>query len=164
MNKESFFLMSVIVCCISLLSFANIDADTIVPDIIKFSGSTGIETRTGEGFSSVYEGPVSFAHKRHMAVLGPGCGNCHHDDEGKPCIDLKSGDEVIRCIECHPKKGIIRGKAESGLSDEDMIEYRANAMHRLCLGCHKEFNWKHHNTKSPMSCATCHEMLKKANP
>ena len=30
-----------------------------------------------------------------------GCGECHHDKDNKPLNNLKIGDDVQNCIECH---------------------------------------------------------------
>ena len=55
------------------------------------------------------KGVVDFTHKKHQndyAKQYPeyyknGCGECHHDDKGKPLAKLKDGDDVQKCIECH---------------------------------------------------------------
>ena len=55
------------------------------------------------------KGLVEFSHKKHTEEYGAACGDCHHDDKGKP-LTLKKGDDVKRCIECH--KGIKKVKGE----------------------------------------------------
>jgi hypothetical protein len=55
------------------------------------------------------KGVVQFDHKKHWddyskeyKDLYPNkCGECHHDDKGKPLTKLKDGDDVQKCIECH---------------------------------------------------------------
>jgi hypothetical protein len=132
-------------------------AETTVQDVIKFDGAVS-ESQPEEGsFTRVYEGPVTFTHKKHIELYNIGCGKCHHKGPDKPLDDLKLGDKVTKCIVCHSNPGIIRGYAEMGLSDEEKREYYANAMHDRCIGCHKSYNRKTVDTLAPMSCIRCHE-------
>ncbi|NQT69906.1 MAG: cytochrome c3 family protein [Desulfobacteraceae bacterium] len=102
------------------------------------------------------ESILVFTHKKHMTEYAEkhpelypnGCGDCHHEDkDGKsvPLKDLKEGDEVKNCIECHKKPAFINTKErkKKKLKKEDLVkEYHANAMHENCQGCHKKYNKK----------------------
>ena len=99
--------------------------------------------------------------EKHPELYRNGCGSCHHDEDKKPLSNLKEGDDVQNCIECHKKPGYIQGKDAKGLTKEQKLEYHANAIHDNCKGCHKEFN-KKMNLKAkdegaaPVTCKTCH--------
>ena len=45
-------------------------------------------------YSKIKKILVDFTHKKHIEEYTAGCGECHHDAEGKPLNDLKMGDEV----------------------------------------------------------------------
>jgi hypothetical protein len=99
--------------------------------------------------------------EKHPELYTNGCGACHHDKDNKPLRNLKEGDDVQNCIECHKKTGYIKAKEAKGLTKEQKREYHANAIHDNCKGCHKEFN-KKMNLKAkdegaaPVTCKTCH--------
>jgi hypothetical protein len=123
----------------------------------------------------------TFTHKKHMTEYAEkhpdlyklGCGECHHEEkDGKsiPLKDLKEGDDVKNCIECHKKAAFIKSKEakKKGLTKEQRLEYHANAIHENCHGCHKKFNKKmglkskdkgYAPTKS--KCKMCHPKKKK---
>lgn len=113
------------------------------------------------------KGIVHFEHKKHQNEYAKqypefyknGCGECHHDKDNKPLTELKEGDDVQKCIECHKiaaeaPKG---KKAPKKLSKKEKIkEYHAEALHENCKGCHKKFNKKYKPKKAPTTCTTCH--------
>lgn len=113
------------------------------------------------------KGVVHFEHKKHQTEYAKqypefyknGCGECHHDKDNKPLTELKEGDDVQKCIECHKiaaeaPKG---KKAPKKLSKKEKIkEYHAEALHENCKGCHKKFNKKYKPKKAPTTCTTCH--------
>ena len=115
------------------------------------------------------EGKVAFGHKTHFETYykefpefyGSSCGECHHDKDNKALTDLKVGDEVQKCVECHKKPGYLKGKEARGLSKEQKREYVANAVHDNCKGCHSDYN-KSKKLKpqdegyAPNTCKTCH--------
>ncbi len=109
-----------------------------------------------------------FTHKKHAEDYKIGCGECHHDDKGKPLNDLKMGDDVQKCIECHKKPGKYKkpkGSKEK-LTKEQKREYHANAVHDNCIGCHKKFNkdlkaGKVEGNPAPAKCTECHPKKKK---
>ena len=114
----------------------------------------------------------TFTHKKHTKeyveehpdLYKLGCGECHHEDKdgkSKPLTDLKEGDEVKNCIECHKKAGYIKGKKAKGLTKKQKREYHANAIHDNCKGCHKKFNKKKKlkakdEGAAPITCKQCH--------
>jgi len=118
------------------------------------------------------KGVVQFEHKKHWndyakayPELYPSqCGECHHDKDGKPLTNLKDGDDVQKCIECHKTPGEApKGKkATKKLSKKEKIkEYHAEALHANCRDCHKEFNKKYKPKKAPTTCTKCHPKTKK---
>jgi hypothetical protein len=110
---------------------------------------------------------VEFNHKmhaedyaqKHADFFKKGCGECHHDDAGKPLTNLKADASVQGCIECHSKPG-PKPKGEK-LSDKEELAYHTEALHANCRGCHKDYN-KAEGLKSkdegyaPTSCTKCH--------
>lgn len=110
-----------------------------------------------EGYESHKKGIVTFSHKKHFVEYKISCGDCHHDDGGQPLKDLKPGDEVQKCIECHSNPGQSpKGKGAPKLTDQQKREYHAEALHDNCIVCHRDYN-KANNTKAaPTSCGKCH--------
>jgi len=145
-----------------LLLFAAVGlyAATTVPDVIK------LEDKEYKKYTRPI---VEFHHKKHAeeyAAKFPdfyknGCGECHHDANGKPLTNLQPGDHVKRCIECHTKPGELTGRKAKGLSEKQLLEYQANAFHENCRGCHRAYN-KKYKLKSkdegyaPTTCSKCH--------
>ena len=146
-----------IVAGIAVLFIASaIYAGTEVPDVIKMENPAYKERKRGI---------VEFTHKKHMEeyaekdpdLFENGCGVCHHDDNGKPLKDLKIGDDVQTCIECHKKPAERpKGRNAPKLSKEERLEYHAEALHYNCRGCHRQFNRKHNTKAAPTTCAKCH--------
>lgn len=97
-----------------------------------------------------------FTHKKHVTDYKIGCGDCHHDDKGKPLSNLKEGDDVQKCIECHKKPGELKGKKAKGLSKKQKREYHANAVHDNCKGCHRKYNKDNKTKAAPTKCTDCH--------
>jgi hypothetical protein len=113
------------------------------------------------------KGVVNFEHKKHFEQYAKefpdlyknGCGECHHDKDNKPLTNLKDGDDVQKCIECHKIPGEApKGKeAKKKLSKKEKIkEYHAEALHENCKSCHKTFNKKYKPKKAPTTCTKCH--------
>ncbi len=103
------------------------------------------------------KGIVQFTHKKHIDKFKIACGECHHDENGEPLKELKAGDEVQGCIECHSKPGKAK-KAKKGekLSLEQKLEFHAEALHKNCISCHKKYNKKNKTKAAPVSCGKCH--------
>ncbi|MCP4747803.1 MAG: cytochrome c3 family protein [Desulfobacteraceae bacterium] len=104
---------------------------------------------------------ATLSHQKHTTDYKIGCGECHHDDKGKPLTNLKEGDAVQSCFECHKKPGEIKGKKAKGLSKTEKREYHANAVHDNCVGCHKKWNKKNNSKAAPQKCTECHPKEKK---
>ena len=103
---------------------------------------------------------VKFTHKKHNEEYKVGCGDCHHDENNKP-LELKAGDDVKGCIECHKNPGKAPAKDDAGnkLTDKQKREYHADAIHDNCIECHKADNKKKPADKpgtAPTKCTECH--------
>jgi len=99
---------------------------------------------------------LAFTHQKHVTDHKLACAECHHDAEGKPLTNLKEGDEVKTCWECHNKPGEITGKKAKGLSDKEKRAYHGNAVHDNCVGCHRDYNRKMKKKLAPQTCLACH--------
>jgi hypothetical protein len=147
---------------ISLLA-GSIYAGTEVQDIIELNNNA---------YPKHKYGIVIFSHRKHQEeyrtkypeFYRPGCGECHHDEDNKPLANLKEGDDVKNCIECHKKPEYIQGKKAKRLSKKQRREYHANAIHDNCKGCHRKYNKKFKKTSktgAPYTCFSCHPKKKK---
>lgn len=147
--KKSLMMMAVVgfVCLFAAVIYAG----TAVDDVVKMENKI---------YDKHKKGIVEFTHKKHNEDYKIGCGDCHHDAEGKALNELKMGDEVQGCAECHKKPGELKGKDAKGKSDKEKREYHANALHDNCIGCHKDFNKKNNTKKAPQTCAKCHPKKK----
>ncbi len=101
---------------------------------------------------------VEFSHKTHATDYKISCGECHHDKDGK-ALDIKMGDDVKGCGECH-------NKFKKDKKNKKDILVHENAMHGNCVSCHKEINIKAGDPKgrkgpAPTSCGKCHKKIKK---
>ena len=157
------FMTTVIIGVAILFVSAAIYAKS-VPDVIPLKDPT---------YKKHKKGVVQFEHKKHWddysetypEFYPSKCGECHHDEEGKPLTELKDGDDVQRCIECHKTPGEApKGKkAKKKLSKKEKIqENQAEALHSNCKGCHKKFNKKYKPKKAPTTCTKCHPKTKKS--
>ena len=122
---------------------------------IIFAGSTvsDVITMKSPEYAKHSKGLVEFSHKKHATDYGASCGECHHDDKGKP-LDLKEGDSVQRCVECHKETG-KKPKGEKLKKKEKIMKYHKEALHANCIGCHKK------QKKGPKKCSECHPKKKK---
>ena len=161
MNKKHLITTAIIGVAILFIS-AGIYAKS-VPDVIPLADPA---------YKKHKKGVVKFEHKKHWGDYSKeypefyknGCGECHHDDKGKPLAELKDGDDVQKCIECHkiPAEAPKGKKAKKKLSKKEKIkEYHAEALHANCKGCHKKFNKKYKPKKAPTTCNKCHPKKKK---
>ena len=159
MKNRSILLSATIVGVIIFFTAAGIYANCKTADVIELNDPTYEHKK----------GIIQFTHKKHFdeyAKKSPefyknGCGECHHDDKGKPLAGLKDGDCVKKCIECHSKPGEIKGKEAKGLSKKEKRQYHANALHDNCKGCHKKFNKKNKTKAAPTTCTKCHPKIEK---
>lgn len=150
--RKKLFLIAVIVGVSMLFVAAGIYAGTKVDDVIKMEN---------KAYKKHTKSIMSFSHKKHIEEYKAGCGECHHDDKGKPLDNLKEGDNVQNCIECHKKSGERpKGKGAPKLSKKERLDYHAEAIHYNCKDCHKKFNTKNKTKKAPTTCAKCHPKTK----
>jgi len=128
----------------------------VVPDIIELNDPA---------YEKHKKGIVKFTHQKHQIEYAKQypelyenrCGECHHDKDNKPLTELKEGDDVQRCIECHKMAGERpKGKSAPKLNKKERLEYHAEAFHYNCKGCHKKFNKQYKPKKAPTTCAKCH--------
>jgi hypothetical protein len=157
--KTRSLLIAMVIGAVFMFFAAGIYAANKVEDVVKIQDKGCEYTK----------GIVEFSHKKHLdeyAKKAPDlykdkCGVCHHDDKGKPLVDLAAGQEVKRCIECHKKCGEPpKGKDAPKLSDKEKLEYVAEAFHTNCRDCHKAYD-KANNTKdAPTTCTKCHPKTK----
>ena len=160
MKRRSRLISVIIFTVATLFIVAGIQAGTKAPDVIKMNNPA---------YEKHEKGIVEFTHTKHAveyAEKAPefyknGCGECHHDENGKPLSSLKDGDDVQSCIECHKIPGELKGKAAKGKSKKEKREYHANALHDNCKGCHKEYNKKFKTKAAPTTCTKCHPKTKK---
>jgi hypothetical protein len=162
MNSKPIKISAVVGIAI-LFVVAGIYAKTI-PEMIKLEDPA---------YEKHKKGVVDFSHGKHQTEYAKqypefyknGCGECHHDEDNKPLTELKEGDDVQKCIECHKiaaeaPKG---KKAKKKLSKKEKIkDYHAEALHENCRVCHKNYNKKYKpKKKAPTTCTKCHPKKKK---
>lgn len=138
-----------------LFASTGVYAGTKVDDVFK------METKEYKEHS---KGLAELSHKKHVEEYGVACGECHHDDKGK-ALELKEGDDVQRCVECH-KETAKAPKGEKLKKNEKIMKYHKEALHANCIGCHKAFNkkngYKGKDPKAaPQGCTSCHPKKKK---
>ena len=155
MKLRALLLITFIIGIAFLFSAQGIFAGNEVTDEIKMEN---------KAYSKHKKGIVTFSHKKHMDeyaqqfpdVYKNGCGECHHDENGKP-LALKKGDSVQPCIECHKKPGERpKGKGAPKLSKKERLAYHAEALHYNCKDCHKNTNKKTGKKSAPTTCSKCH--------
>jgi len=148
MKKRSLLLAVTIAGISTLFVAAAIMAGTTAPDVIKMENPA---------YAKHKKGIVMFSHQKHATEYGAGCGECHHDADGKPLDSLKDGDDVQSCIACHKKPGERpKGKNAPKLNKKQRLEYHAEALHYNCKDCHKAFNKKNKTKAAPTTCTKCH--------
>ena len=148
MNKKLLTLL--LAAGIAVIFFATgLHAGTEVPDTIKMDTNNYAKRKKAPPKFKF----VEFSHKKHNEEYKISCGDCHHDKDNKP-LDLKAGDPVQKCVECHTKLK----KDPKKKKDILVLE---NAMHGNCVACHKDINKKAGDPKgmkgpAPASCSKCH--------
>jgi hypothetical protein len=128
-----------------------------VPEEKAPPASEGIILMNTPGYESHTKPIVKFTHQKHMDAYSKSCGDCHHDNTGKP-LDLKPGDPVAGCIQCH--KETKKKKGEKLEKAGKIRIYHDEALHANCIGCHKAYNITKGDPKglepAPVSCKACH--------
>jgi hypothetical protein len=157
MKRRSLLLIAAVLGFAVLFAAVGI-AGTAMEDTIVFKPTAG------EG--KYQDRTVTFTHKKHIEEHKLTCGECHHDKDGKPRADLKAGDDVQKCSECHSKPGEApkdkkmewrKQKLSKQEQQKLSLEYRAEAFHANCVTCHKEHNRKNKTKAAPQACTQCHE-------
>ncbi|MCG8686326.1 MAG: cytochrome c family protein [Desulfobacterales bacterium] len=139
---------------ISVTTLANADTENI-PEIIEFKGRLDTSEVLVD-YPTRFQGPVHFTHNKHVQDYGAGCGDCHHDGSLDP-IESYDPSESYSCDDCHYDTGLVRGPtAENTMAKDEQLMHRPNAIHALCLECHKENNKKKHLVVAPEACISCH--------
>ncbi len=151
--SKRYLLIIAIVGIASMFLATAIYAGTTVADVVNMEN---------KAYKKHKKSLVTFTHKKHVEEYKAGCGECHHDAEGKPLNDLKMGDEVQNCVECHTKasRPPKAKKGEPTLSKKEKMEYHAYAIHVNCKDCHKKANKASGTKSAPTSCAKCHPKKK----
>lgn len=158
MNKKG-YLMVIAICSLVLFASVGLYAGTTVPDVITMKNDY-------EHKKAI----VEFTHKKHVEAYKSGCGDCHHDENGKPLTSLKEGDPVQKCIECHSKPGEVDKKTKADWKkkkikkkEKDKLarQWHAEAVHDNCRGCHKAYNKKNKTKAAPTTCVKCHPKKEK---
>lgn len=147
-NKRKNLLSFAAAAIISIIITAVLYAGTTVPDEVLMKNPA---------YTKHKKSLVNFPHKKHVEDYAKeSCGQCHHDDKGKP-LSLKMGDDVQNCIECHkiPSER-PKGKDAPKLTKKQRLEYHAEAIHYSCRGCHKKANKKSGTKAAPTTCKGCH--------
>ena len=158
MGKRSMVFM-VVICVAFMFAAGTIFAGTEVKDEFMMQN---------KAYDKHTKAIVNFTHKKHAEDYQIGCGDCHHDDKGQP-LDLKMGDDVQSCIDCHKIPGQMPGakkkemRAAKASKDEikaEKMKYHAEAIHANCITCHKAHNKKNKTKAAPASCSKCHPKKK----
>ena len=151
MRKKYLIIMAVFGVA-ALFFVTGIYAGTEVQDVIKMEN---------KAYAKHKKGIVIFPHKKHIEDYNAGCGECHHDANGKALNNFKAGDNVQSCIECHKKPSERpKGRGAPKLTKKQRLEYHAEAIHFNCKDCHKKFNKKTNTKAAPTTCAKCHPKKK----
>ena len=140
-----------------LVSFPGVCASgDAPPEVIRFDGTTGRPMEAPGVYPRIYSGAVEFSHEKHFSSEGRSCGDCHHDDSGEPREELEAGMDIDNCTDCHGEEGLVYGRPADEMADGDLIEHRANVMHRLCVGCHEQSSAAAKALVAPLACRGCH--------
>ena len=166
--SKRYLIIAVVAVIATLFIAAGIYAGTEVKDEIRMENKAYKKHKDSIQIFTHKKHATEYAEK-HPDLYKLGCGECHHEDnDGKsiPLKDLKEGDEVKNCIECHKIAAFATGKKFKGLSKEKKREYHANAIHDNCKACHKKFNKKmklksKDKGAAPYTCKQCHPKKKK---
>ena len=159
MGKRS-FIVSAAVCVALMVAAGSIYAGTEIQDVVQMEN---------KAYSEHTKSISTFSHKKHNEEYEIGCGECHHDADGKPLNDLKLGDDVQGCIECHKTHGLMPGKLKKEMRAKKVskkelaakkMEYHSEAIHENCISCHKAHNKKNKTKDAPATCTKCHPKKK----
>ena len=160
MNKKLLTLI-IVAGIAAVFTATGLYAGTDVADVITMESKVYKKRAKGPKHPKKPTKLVEFTHKKHAEDYKIGCGDCHHDKEGKPLASLKMGDDVQKCSECH-------NKFKKDKKNKKDIMVHENALHGNCVGCHKDFNKKKNPADkkgmkgpAPASCGKCHVKIAK---
>ena len=136
-------ILFVIMMVVIVAGHRGIGADDSLPDVFVYEFPDVKPIK-------IYAGPVTFTHQAHRTEYGVSCIQCHHH--------LESNDQEVTetCADCHVEPGFVRGEEAERLSDEEKAEHYLNALHSVCIGCHKEKKLEDRTSTIPISCTRCH--------
>jgi hypothetical protein len=137
-----------------LITIAVVAASLFLAVGLYAASAPEVITMNSAGYAKHTKGLVQLSHTKHAVEYKIACGECHHDDAGKP-LELKDGDPVQKCGECHKDFGKL-DKADKKMAKADKIKkYQKEALHANCISCHKK------EKKGPTKCTDCHPKNKK---
>lgn len=142
----------------AILTLNLLAAEGVAP-VIRFEAAGASPQESLQEFPTVYRGEVTFTHEKHIQLSQGDCGRCHHDGDGEPVTDMDGVIEAGSCADCHPEAGLVRGSVLDSASLDEVLEHTPNAMHTLCVGCHKKSNNGAHALNAPESCRGCHKKV-----
>jgi len=157
MNKKIFTLLLAAGIAV-VFTASGIQAGNTVDDVITMKSKILDATRKKSPDAEKPCKLVEFTHKKHHEEYKISCGDCHHDKEGKPLADLKAGDNVQKCEECHinVKPGDKTFSSFKSKPDKPKlidIMHLESAVHENCIGCHTE------KGKGGTKCTDCHKKM-----
>jgi len=137
--RKGFILSVMSILSIAVLALsAGLYAAANPPDVIELGKNVpGKKTQPLMTFSHL-------KHSQEYAKADPslfknGCGECHHDANNKPLTNLKPGDAVKPCIDCHKEPG-LKPSREKLNKKERIKKYYGEAVHENCTSCHSQYN------------------------
>jgi hypothetical protein len=142
------------------------EARPILDEELKAQVEEGVIRMANPAYETHTRPIMNFFHERHYLQFNVSCGQCHHDEQGKPLNDLKEGDSVKSCIDCHSIPGQMprdQKTALQNLPEEERLQkelaFHAEAIHKLCTDCHRARNQEQGKSTrdgAPTTCAQCH--------
>ena len=137
------------------LALALVTAILFVAGGLYAAAAPDVITMNNPGFKKHKKSIVAFAHAKHANDYKISCGECHHDEQGKPLEALKDGDPVQGCGECHKEFSKLSKADKKMKKAEKVKKYYEKAIHANCVDCHKKVK------KGPKKCSECHPKKKK---
>ena len=150
MSDKKLIVLLLAVGFVIILTELTLYAESQVPDEITMNDNK----YTKRKYTPPKYKVLTFSHKKHNIDYKISCGECHHDEKGNPLENLKIGDNVQKCVECHTELKKTKKNRKTIL----LLE---NAMHGSCMNCHKKINIEAGDPKgkkgpAPFSCKECH--------
>lgn len=153
--SKKFFALLLAAGIAVIFTASGIQAGTQADDVITMKSQLLDATRKKSPDAKKPYKLVEFTHKKHHDEYKISCGDCHHDNDGKPLADLKEGDDVKKCEACHTHATsgdkTFQGKYKKNPVD---IMHLESAIHENCIGCHKE-----KGLKVGTKCGDCHKAM-----